>query len=118
MKSKAYTVRLNLDVAAENNLYNLLKADSKNYRSEAECIKSKLIEYYNNGDDGLEEILLRTQNALIEKMYDTCLKIIGSVGGIRVSNITDIEQDEETILPKASDEFPDELNDVLEFLAS
>lgn len=118
MKNAAFTIRFNNEIEADRNLLYMLKSDSKGYRSTSECIKSKLIEYYSNGDDELEEILLRTQNALMEKMYDTCLKIIGSVGGIRVSNITDMEQDEGTILPKASDEFPDELNDVLEFLAS
>ena len=117
MKSKAYTVRLNLDVAAENKLYNILKADSKNYRSEAECIKTRLTDYYSNKNDGLEDIILRTQKELLEKMYDTCLKIIGSVSGIRVNYDTSVKNTEGTTLPKTSDKFPDGLNDVLDFLA-
>ena len=117
MKSKAYTVRLNLDVAAENNLYNLLKDDSKNYRSEAECIKSRLIEYYSNENEDIEDILLRTQQALMENMYDICLKIISSVGGLNIKT-DEVKRIEESILPDASDKFPDGLSDVLDFLVS
>ena len=117
MKTKSYSVRLNLEVASERNLYDLLKADSKNYRSEAECIKTRLTDYYSNKNDGLEDIILRTQKELLEKMYDTCLKIIGSVSGIRVNYDTSVKNTEGTALPKTSDKFPDGLNDVLDFLA-
>ena len=53
----------------------------------------------------------------MENMYDICLKIISSVGGLNIKT-DEVKRIEESILPDASDKFPDGLSDVLDFLVS
>jgi len=119
MKNKAFTIRFNCEVEAERKLLDMLEKDSKNYRSSADCIKSRLIDYYDNhqGNDSFEEIIKQSHEELISQMYDICLKIISAVGSITV-NATATVGTKESILPEATDSFPDGLSDVLDNFVS
>lgn len=117
MKTKAYTVRLNLNVEAERKLYDLLENDSKNYKSASEHIKVMVMEHYNRSNTNVEDIIKQSQKEILDQIYDVCLRIIGAVGGVTV-NTTCITETKENVLPKTTDVFPENLEDVLDILVS
>ena len=109
MKTKAYTVRLNLEVEKELELYNHIEITSKNYKSASEYIKTVLIDQHSKEESSIEEVIRQSQKEMIDQIYDVCLKIISAIGGVS-TNTTVIAERKENELPEATEEFPDDLS--------
>lgn len=107
---KAITVRFNVEIDSEADLYRQLESDLLHCKSASTFIKEVLFEHYNRSSDlDIKAVISQSQNELIEKIYDVCLKIIASAGNGAV-----VTEKAEVLLPKVTEDFPESLTDVLD----